>query len=57
VILEAGKEVKMEPYETYTSVLIVVSIALLLVATGLAKKQLVWKQPRPLPIRARRRKP
>jgi hypothetical protein len=57
VILEAGKEVKMEPYEIYTSALIVVSIALLLVATGLAKKQLVWKQPRPLPIRARRRKP
>jgi hypothetical protein len=56
-ILEAGKEVKMEPYETYTSVLMVVSIALLLVATGLAKKQLLWKRPRPLPIRGRRRKP
>jgi hypothetical protein len=47
----------MEPYETYTSVLMVVSIALLLVATGLAKKQLVWKRPRPLPIRGRRRRP
>jgi hypothetical protein len=57
VILEAGKEVKMGPYETYTRVLMVVSIALLLVATGLAKKQLVWRRPRPLPIRGRRRKP
>jgi hypothetical protein len=46
----------MGPYETYTRVLMVVSIALLLVATGLAKKQLVWKRPRPLPIRGRRRK-
>jgi hypothetical protein len=57
VILEVGKEVKMGPYETYTRVLMVVSIALLLVATGLAKKQLVWRRPRPLPIRGRRRKP
>lgn len=47
----------MGPYETYTSVLMAVSIALLLVATGLAKKQLVWKRPRPLPIRGCRRKP
>jgi hypothetical protein len=46
----------MEPYETYTRVLMVVSIALLLVATGLAKTQIVWKRPRPLPIRGRRRK-
>jgi hypothetical protein len=53
VILEASKEVKMEPY---TSVLVVLSIALLLIASGLAKKQLVWKRPRPLPVRGRRRK-
>jgi hypothetical protein len=57
VILEAGKEVKMEPYETYTGVGTAVSIGLLLVASGLAKKQLVWKRPRPLPVRGRRRKP
>jgi hypothetical protein len=57
VILEASKEVKMEPYETYTSLLVALSIALLLIASGLAKKQLVWKRPRPLPVWARRRKP
>jgi len=57
VILEAGKEVKMEPYETYTGVVTAVSIGLLLVASGLAKKQLVWKRPHPLPVRGRRRKP
>jgi hypothetical protein len=48
------KEVKMEPY---TSVVVVLSVALLLIASGLAKQQLVWKRPRPLPIRSRRRKP
>ena len=57
MILEASKEVNMEPYATYTSVLVALSIALLLVASGLAKKQLVWKRPRPLPVRSRRRKP
>jgi len=57
VILEAGKEVQMEPSETYTGVLTAVSIGLLLVASGLAKKQLVWKRPHPLPVRGRRRKP
>jgi hypothetical protein len=57
VILEASKEVRMEPYGTYTSVLVVLSIALLLIASGVAKKQLVWKRPRPLPVRGRRRKP
>jgi hypothetical protein len=46
----------MEPYETYTSLLVALSIALLLIASGLAKKQLVWKRPRPLPVWARRRK-
>jgi hypothetical protein len=43
--------------EPYTSVVVVLSIALLLIASGLAKKQLVWKRPRPLPVRGRRRKP
>jgi hypothetical protein len=57
VILEASKEVNVEPYATYTSVLVALSVALLLVASGLAKKQVVWKRPRPLPVRSRRRKP
>lgn len=47
----------MEPYETYTSVLVALSVALLLIASGLAKKQLFWTRPRPLPVRGRRRKP
>jgi hypothetical protein len=47
----------MATYETYTSVLVVLSVALLLIAAGLGKKQLVWKRPRPLPTRNRRRKP
>lgn len=55
MILEAAKEVKMEPYETYTGVVTAVSIGLLLVVSGLTKKQLVWKRPRP--VRGRRRKP
>ena len=45
----------MEALETYTSVLAVLSIALLLVASGLAKKQLVWKA-KPVPRRRRRRR-
>jgi heme exporter protein D len=43
----------MESFETYASALTVLSIALLLVAAGLAKKQLVWKRTKP---RARRRR-
>ena len=46
----------MEPYGSYTSVLTALSVALLLIAAGLAKKQLVWKRPRSLPVRGRRRK-
>jgi hypothetical protein len=45
----------METLETYTSVLALFSIALLLVVSGLAKKQLVWKA-KPVPIRKRRRR-
>jgi len=45
----------MEALETYSSVLAVLSIALLFVAAGLAKKQLVWKA-KPLPRRRRRRR-
>jgi hypothetical protein len=40
----------MHTVDTYTSLLIVLSIALLLIAAGLGKKQLEW---RPLPIRRR----
>jgi hypothetical protein len=45
----------MEALETYTSVLAVLSVALLLVAAGLAKKQLVWKMT-PVLLRRRRRR-
>jgi hypothetical protein len=47
----------MEALETYTSVLAVLSAALLLVTGGLAKKQLVWKRRVSVPVRLRRRKP
>ena len=43
----------MEVLETYTSALAVLSAALLLVAAGLAKKQLVWRQK---PVSKRRRR-
>jgi hypothetical protein len=46
----------MEALETYTSTLAVLSAALLLVAAGLAKKQLVWKRAKPAPARRRRRR-
>ena len=45
----------MAALEAYTSVLGVLSAALLLVMAGLAKKQLVWKRPRLVPVRRRRR--
>ena len=44
----------MDVYETYSTVLIVLTVALLLVASGIGKKQLVWKRPRLLPVRSRR---
>jgi hypothetical protein len=50
-----AKEVHVEAVETYTSVLTVLSVALLLVAAGLAKQQLVWRT-KPLPARRRRRR-
>jgi hypothetical protein len=43
----------MEALEAYTSVLALLSAALLLVAAGMAKKQLVWKA-KPSPMRRRR---
>ncbi len=42
----------MEDLETYSSVLSVVGVALLLVYAGLGKTQLTWKQ-RPVPRRRR----
>jgi hypothetical protein len=49
------KEVHVEAVETYMSVLTVLSVAVLLVVTGLAKQQLVWK-PKPVPTWRRRRR-
>ena len=46
---------KTQTFVPYTSILLVVSIALLLVLSGLGKKQLTWKRPKPLPVRSRRR--
>jgi len=47
----------MEALEIYTSALAVLSAALLLVAAGLAKKQLVWKRVKRSPARRHRREP
>jgi hypothetical protein len=47
----------MEVLDTYTSVLVVLIGALLLVAAGLGKKQLVWKRPKPVRVRFRRHRP
>jgi hypothetical protein len=33
----------METVETYSTILVALSVALLLVAAGVGKKQLVWK--------------
>jgi hypothetical protein len=49
------KEVHVEAVETYTSVLTALSVALLLVLSGLAKKQLVWKVKPASPRKRRRR--
>jgi hypothetical protein len=46
----------MEALEVYTSALAVLSAMLLLVAAGLAKKQLVWKGAKAVPARRRRRR-
>jgi hypothetical protein len=47
---------QMEALEAYSSAVAVLSAALLLIAAGLAKKQLDWKRVKPLPARRRRRK-
>lgn len=43
----------METVDTYTAVLAVISVALLLVLSGLSKKQLVWEAKR---VQLRRRR-
>jgi hypothetical protein len=45
----------MEVLDPYTSVLAALSAALLLVAGGMAKKQLVWKRAVPMRRHQRRR--
>jgi hypothetical protein len=45
----------MNAFDSYAPVLTVLSIALLLIAAGVGKKQLVWRRPRPLPVRRRHR--
>ena len=46
----------MTALETYTYVLGVMSVALLLVMAGMAKKQIVWKRPRSVRVRHPRRR-
>jgi hypothetical protein len=46
----------MEALDTYTSALAVLSAALLLVAAGLAKKQLVWVRAKRVTAPRRRRR-
>ena len=48
------QEVTIEVYETYTSVLVVLSVALLLVTAGVGKKKLEWRRPRRVTVRSRR---
>jgi len=55
-MLQRSKEVRMEPYDTYTSVVTAASVALLLITAGVAKQHLVWKLPKTLPVRSRHRK-
>jgi hypothetical protein len=45
----------MEAFEAYTSVLVVLSIALLLITAGVGKRKLEWK-PRRVKVRSRRPK-
>jgi hypothetical protein len=47
---------EMDALDPYATVLAVLSVALLLIAAGVGKKQLVWKQRKPLPVRSRRRR-
>lgn len=45
----------MADLEAFTSVLAVLSAALLLVMAAVATKQFLWKRPRPIPVERRRR--
>jgi hypothetical protein len=45
----------MEALGTDTPAVIVLATAVLLVASGIAKKRLVWKRPKPAPARRPRR--
>jgi hypothetical protein len=54
IVQKGGAE--MENLETYTSVLVVLSAAILLVTGGLAKNQLVWKRRTPVTVRLHRRR-
>jgi len=47
----------MGAFDSYTSTLAVLSVALLMIVAGVGKRQLVWKLRRPLPVRHRRRRP
>jgi hypothetical protein len=47
----------MGAFDPYTSALAVLSVAVLMIAAGVGKRQLVWKLRRPLPARSRRRRP
>lgn len=46
----------MDALENYTAVLVVLTAALLLVTSGLGKKQLVWKRRTPVSVCRRRRR-
>lgn len=50
-MVKSTRRISIEPFDTYTSVLVVITAALLLVSSGLAKKQLVWKRPRRIRVR------
>jgi hypothetical protein len=46
----------MEALDSYTSAVAVLTAALLMITAGLAKQQLVWKRPKPIRARRRRRR-
>lgn len=46
----------MQTFGMYSSVLVILGVALLLVVAGVAKHQLVWKRRNPLPVRVPRRR-
>jgi hypothetical protein len=47
---------EMDALDPYATVLAVLSVSLLLIVAGVGKKQLVWKQRKPHPVRSRRRR-